>query len=316
MSWQNSVLTRAVLPLAAKRRVSSAERVRRDTEKHLIRPERYAPPKHLDRRTSVTARRHDGWPVYEIAPRKGVPKRTILYLHGGAYVLEISSTHWRFISRLADRAGARVTVPIYPLGPVLGPHKTVTALTDIATDLIERHGADQVVLMGDSAGGGLALAVAQALRDAGHSVARLVLIAPWVDATVSHPDQPVIAKGDAMLTIAGLAEAARIYAGDVGLDHRLVSPVNGDMTGLPPTCIVTGTDDLLLPDSQRLREACTVAGTPCELVEGPGMQHVYPLLPIPEAKAALDLIVARIGADADRFTAPSRNVVELEHTGA
>ena len=294
MSWQSTVLSRAILPLAAKRHVGSAERVRRDVEKHLIRPQRYAPPTHIDWRARVTARRHDGWPVYEIEPRKGAPKRTILYLHGGAYVLEISSTHWRFISRLAERAGARVTVPIYPLGPLLGPHGTVTALTDIATDLIERHGADQVVLMGDSAGGGLALAVAQALRDAGHAVARLVLVAPWVDATVSHPDQPLIAKRDAMLTIDGLVEAARIYAAGLGLEDRLVSPLNGDMTGLPPTSVLTGTDDLLLPDSRRLREACAADGTPCELVEAHGMQHVYPLLPIPEAKAALDRIVALV----------------------
>ena len=66
------------------------------------------------------------------------------------------------------------------------------------------------------------------------------------------------------------------------------------MTGLPPTSIFTGTNDLLLPDSRRLLEACTAAGTPCELIEGPRMQHVYPLLPIPEAKAALESIVALI----------------------
>ena len=299
MSWQNTVLARAVLPLAAKRHIRSAERVRRDVEKHLIRPQQFAPPRHIGLWARVSARRHDGWPVYELEPRRKASKCHILYLHGGAYVLEISISHWRFIARLARRAGARVTVPIYPLGPVLGAPGTVATLTEIAADLIDRHGADQVVLMGDSAGGGLALAVAQALRDAGRSAAQLVLIAPWADATVSHPDQPEIAKRDAMLTIEGLAEAARIYAGDTGLDDPLVSPINGDMTGLPPTSILTGTDDLLVPDSRRLLEACTTAGTPCELTEGPGMQHVYPLLPIPEARTALEHIVALVGnADA------------------
>jgi len=148
--------------------------------------------------------------------------------------------------------------------------------------------------MGDSAGGGLALAVAQALRERGHSPARLVLIAPWLDATVSHPDQPAVARRDAMLTIDGLVEAARIYAGDVGLDDALVSPIHGEMTGLPPATIFTGTSDLLLPDSRRLLDACRAAGTPCELVEGSAMQHVYPLLPIPEAKPALDRIYSLV----------------------
>jgi monoterpene epsilon-lactone hydrolase len=89
-----------------------------------------------------------------------------------------------------------------------------------------------------------------------------------------------------MLAAAGLREAARTYACGLPLDDPRVSPLHGELAGLPPITVFTGTRDLVNPDSHRLSQLCTMAGTPCELIEMPGLPHVYPLMPTPEARAA------------------------------
>jgi epsilon-lactone hydrolase len=177
-------------------------------------------------------------------------------------------------------------VPIYPLGSVLGAERTVATVTEIASELLERVGGERVVMMGDSAGGGMALAVAQALRDQGRTFRRLVLISPWLNAATDRPEQKEIARRDAILGIPGLLEAGRAYAAGLSLEDPRVSPIHGDMHDLPPITVFTGTADLLNPDSHRLCGACSPAGVPCELVEAPDSPHAYALMPTPEARAA------------------------------
>jgi monoterpene epsilon-lactone hydrolase len=295
MSLQNEVAVRLALPLlGAKRRFSDAERMRRHIERRAVRPARFAPPRLLGRWVAVAQRRAAGWPVYELAPRAGDPLRHLVYFHGGAYVNEIVLWHWLMLARLAARTPARCVVPIYPLGGALGAERTVAAATAIVRDLIEEVGADQVALAGDSAGGGMALAVAQALREEGAHPRRLVLIAPWLDVAVGDPRSRAIEPRDAMLGIAGLVEAGRAYAGDLPLDDPRVSPIHGEIAGLPPIAVSVGSEDLLNPDSHRLREACRGAGVACELVEAPGMPHAYPVFPTPEGRAAVRQIAARL----------------------
>jgi monoterpene epsilon-lactone hydrolase len=224
--------------------------------------------------------------VYELEPHSAAPARHLVYLHGGAYINEIDRLHWSLAGRLVERTPARCLVPIYPLGADLGAAGTVATVTEIAARLIEAVGADRVVLLGDSAGGGMALAAAQALRDRGHRFHRLLLISPWLDVATDRPEQREIASADPILGIPGLVEAGRTYAAGLPLDDPRVSPLHGDLRGLPATTVFTGTADLLNPDSHRLEQACAGAGVPCELVEAPGAPHAYALMPTPEARAA------------------------------
>lgn len=297
MSLLNSFITRVVLPLeGGKRQLSSAERTRRDIAARALRPDRFGPPRGLERRARVSVSHARGWPVYDLSPRAGEPVRHVLYLHGGAYVSEIVSWHWWMLGRLVKDASCRCVVPIYPLGAALGASKTVATTVDIAAEVIEDVGAERVVLMGDSAGGGLALAAAQGLRDRGLVPARVVLISPWLDVATDQPEQRAIEPRDAMLAIPGLVEAGRTYAGELPLDDPRVSPIHGELRGLPPISIFTSSEDLLAPDSHRLREACAQAGVPCELVDAPGMPHDWPLLPTPEGRAGRRRIVALLRA--------------------
>jgi acetyl esterase/lipase len=218
-----------------------------------------------------------GWPIYQTGADRG---NHVVYLHGGAYINQIVRQHWQLIAYLAHQAPAQVTVPIYPLAPRGGAATVVPQTADLLAEVIAIAGAGRVTVMGDSAGGGLALAAAQLLRDTGRPQPHgLVLIAPWLDVTMTHPDQPHINLRDPMLDIAGLAEAGRLYAGDLSPTHPWCSPIRGRLDGLAPISAFIGTDDILLPDSLALADHADVHVTN-------GMPHVYPLLPMPEGRAA------------------------------
>ncbi|HZM82269.1 MAG TPA: alpha/beta hydrolase fold domain-containing protein [Candidatus Limnocylindrales bacterium] len=219
-----------------------------------------------------------GWPVYRVDTGA---QNEVIYIHGGSYLNQIVRQHWQFIGHVARHAPANVTVPIHPLAPTGTAETTVPAMADLIADVIHRiAGPRRVTLIGDSSGGGLALAATQLLRDSGRALPHaLVLIAPWLDLTMSHPDQPRLTRLDPMLDLPGLAEAGRIYAAGLGPEHPFASPLRGDLTGLPPITIYTGTRDVLHPDSLAL------AGH-AEIHVGQGMPHVYPLLPMPEGASA------------------------------
>jgi len=228
-----------------------------------------------------------GWPVYRVDTGA---QHEVVYIHGGSYLNEIVRQHWQFIGYVARRAPANVTVPIYPLAPLGTAETNVPAMAELIAEVVSRtSGPRRVTLIGDSAGGGLALAATQLLRDTSRPLPHaLVLIAPWLDLTMSHPDQPRLTRVDPMLDLPGLAEAGRIYAGELGVEHPFGSPLRGDLAGLPPIAVYTGTRDILHPDSLALARYA-------EVHVGQGMPHVYPLLPMSEGAAAQAEIARLVG---------------------
>jgi acetyl esterase/lipase len=201
---------------------------------------------------------------------------------------EITSWHWRLIRHLVDRAEVSCLVPIYPLVPK-GTAAEVTAKT---AALIENRTTEPPILMGDSAGGGIALAAALTLRDRGvPQPRRLVLISPFLDATLSDPRQPALERTDPMLRRAGLAEAGRAYAAGLSLDDPRVSPLRGDLRGVAPITLFTGTRDLLDADARVLADAADRAGVDVQLRVARGAPHVYPLMPTRQGGAARSEII-------------------------
>ncbi|WP_330334665.1 alpha/beta hydrolase [Streptomyces sp. NBC_00536] len=291
-SWQTKAVSAVVRVSGVKKMMSSTDRVRARVEAVSLRPSSFAPPKHLDRAVTLSVGHRNHWPVYEIAPKGPAAGRRILYLHGGAYIEEILIHHWRLAAQLARQVPARVCVPVYPLAPHGRATTVVPAATDILADVIEESGPDNVIVMGDSAGGGMALAVAQQLRDRyGVQPARIVLISPWLDVTMTHPDQARIERLDPMLARAGLAEAGRLYADPLDPADPQVSPLHGTLDGLAPLTVFSGTHDILLTDSDSLAAKATKAGVPIDYHRADCLPHVYPLMPVPEGRTARDLIV-------------------------
>lgn len=152
------------------------------------------------------------------------------------------------------------------------------------------------MLAGDSAGGGLALGVARVLVDEGADVDRLVLIAPWVDATLTNPD--IDRVDDPWLSTPGAREVARVWMAGGDLRDPRVSPLLGRLDGLPPLHVWVGTRDSIHPDTLLLVERCREAGTPVELHEARGAVHVHPLTPTPEGRTGTREVVAALALTA------------------
>jgi len=264
----------------------------------MIRDNRLAqegPPQDVRRNHEESISNEHGFPVFTLWQAGTVlPGRTVIYLHGGAYVRPADDRHWRFATRLADALGARMVLPVYPLAPEFSVHDSFDELVEICVRVAEQS-PEGVVLVGDSAGGGYALAVAEALRNRGGAEPdHLVLISPWVDLTGTTPGTREAADRDPWLSLPHLSIYASFWAGTADpqeLADPRVSPGLGDLAGLPPTLMLCGTRDLLQPGCDALFERADEADWPMEYVVAPGLIHVYPLLPIPEARAAFEQIV-------------------------
>lgn len=253
------------------------------------------PPRQVEHTHAVRVANEHGFPVHWLwRADRPEPTRTVFYLHGGAYVKPSDKRHWRFATRLADALEARVVLPLYPLAPEFTVEDSFEALVDLLTRAVA-EAPDGVVLAGDSAGGGYALALAEAVRDRGEPAPdALVLLAPWVDLTGRTPGLREVAARDPWLSFEHLDVYASFWAGssdpEALVDPR-VSPGLGDLSGLPPALMLCGTRDLLQPGCDALFERGEAADWELEYVVAPGLVHVYPLLPVPEARAAFEHIV-------------------------
>jgi acetyl esterase/lipase len=242
----------------------------------------------FDKRFRVTEERlPGGFPSYTLTPRGSSPDRVVVYVHGGAFVAPIDPFQVKYAARLATTLNAQVVMPDYPLTPEHSwrdSHEDIVRLVQRATETSER-----VVVVGDSAGGGVALAAALTVRDrGGPQPSHLLLHAPWVDLTTSTPETAVVTLEDPWLFVGKMHAYAGWWAGsEDDLGRPEVSPALGDLTGLPRALMFCGTRDTLNPGCRLLARRAVEAGWDLTYVEQPGLLHVYPLLPlIPEAKAA------------------------------
>jgi epsilon-lactone hydrolase len=291
MSVQMRFLALAVRVLY-KPRTSTAERMRARMGST---GEPAAPPQALRERHEVRERVVQGFRCWSVVPRSP-SGRGAVYVHGGAYVGPVTAHHWKLVGQLAD-AGVRVEVPLYGLAPGHTFRDALPLLRQVHGELLEQVGDGGVAVVGDSAGGGLALAHAQAvLGDAALPVRRLVLISPWLDGALRAPDAVAAERRDPWLSVDGLREAARAWSGGAGPDDPAVSPLRGPVSGLPPAAVLIGDRDLLRPDVLRWVEKARAAGVQVELHDEPGAIHVYPLLPVPEGRRGAREVVAAVNA--------------------
>jgi monoterpene epsilon-lactone hydrolase len=225
------------------------------------------------------------------APRDGA---AVLYLFGGGYVLGSPASRRKTAGHVAVAAGARVLVPNYRLAP---EHPFPAAVDDAvaAYRFLIGQGAvpERTVIMGDSAGGGLAFACALALRDAGDAMpAGIVGLSPWADLRCQGATMGTCAGVDIMCTKESLLEMAAWYLAGHAASDPLASPVDGDLSGLPPVLVLVGGDEVLLDDAVRLVRGVGEGGADATLFVGAGMQHVWPTWAgaFPEADAAIALV--------------------------
>jgi acetyl esterase/lipase len=213
----------------------------------------------------------------------------MLYLHGGGYFACSPLTH-RPISASYALLGFSVFVPAYRLAP---EHPYPAAIEDVAavwSGLLERgHAPDSLALSGDSAGGGLALALLLTLRDRGIALpAATALLSPWADLSLSGSTMRSNARRDAMFTEQGFVNCAGLYLAGTDPKTPYVSPVFADLRRLPPMLIHVGEREMLREDSIRVARNAAASGVAADLRIYPVVPHVWQLAQfVPEARASM-----------------------------
>lgn len=235
--------------------------------------------------------RSGGLGGFRFEPERNRRPGAILYFHGGGFVLGSPSSHRNIASRLAQKCRLPVVLPEYRLAPeARWPSARDDACRAWRALIDEGVDPGQIVLAGDSAGGGLALAVAQYAAASGHGVpAALVCFSPWVDLSLRGATLESLAGVDLMLSPKWLAWAARTYLGGHPADEPTASPLFGDMNGLPPMLVQAAGQEVLLDDSIRLVESVRAAGGNASLQIEPNLWHVWQMFAgvLPAADAAL-----------------------------
>ena len=285
MSWQ-ARLTRMMIPFQLKGWMEGPvadKRVKIETMN------RFARLPAGVRCTPVSA---NGVPAEWVAP-PDPPAGALLYLHGGAYAMGSIHSHRDLVARLAVAAGLRALVIEYRLAPENPyPAALQDALAAYRWLLAQEIDPAQIVIAGDSAGGGLALATLLALRDGGDPLpAAAICLSPWTDLALKGASMQGKAAADVILNPAGLRRFAALYAGEHALDEPLISPNYADLHGLPPLLIQAGTDEILLDDARRLEQQARAAGVEVRLEVWEGLFHVFQTVGfLPESKEALEQI--------------------------
>lgn len=223
------------------------------------------------------------------------PDHVILYLHGGGYVQNTPKAHHPLIARICAASHRRALYLDYRLAP---EHVFPAALDDTIAAyqwLLSRPiPASNIVLAGDSAGGGLAVAAMVKMRDSGLPLpSAAVLLSPFCDLTLSSPGAR--SDADPIYTRGTLFRAGQLYAGSTPLDHPLLSPINADLRQLPPMLIQAGEVELLRDDALILADRIRAAGGQVTVSIYDGLWHVWQVYPpfiVPESRLAVEEIAA------------------------
>lgn len=224
-----------------------------------------------------------GMQVFHMEPQDD-SKPVVLYIHGGAYYHNYSSRHWAAMAEWATSTGCGIVTPNYPLLYRYTAKDAHPLMMQLYQQLVKQYSARRIIIMGDSAGGGFTLALAQEIQgDSLEQPKHLVLISPWVD--VLGGDD-ALQQHDDFLNAEVLRKVGADWAGEMDPRDPMISPLYGNMQGLPPTDLFTGTWEIFYTDIVSTCDKMKAAGVDARLHVAKKMGHVYPLWPCPEGTKA------------------------------
>ena len=224
------------------------------------------------------------------ANEKSVSRYTVFYVHGGAYRYDFLSLHWRFLEKLIKETNALVIAPGYRLAPFATYKEAFELIVPVYRKYCEEHPEKKIILMGDSAGGGLSLALTEHFKSEGIRLPdELILLSPWVDVSMENEDIPKFQPKDPLIEAASASAIARRWSGDIDVHDPRVSPIYGDLTGLKNVTVFLGTDEVLYPDVTKMFHMLD-KDVSNELIVAEGMNHIYPLYPMEEGDSACNKI--------------------------
>lgn len=222
-----------------------------------------------------------GMKIFRMSPKTEKRRQRVLYLHGGGYIHQPSVFHWRFLNKLVKETEMEFIVPIYPKAPEHTYDEAYGAVQELYKELVQDD--DNIVIMGDSAGGGLTLGLVQMIKKEQLPMPKAqIVISPWLDITLGNPDIEAYETIEPMLKPDNLKIIGKIWSGDAEPDNYKISPMYGELDGLPKLYLFVGTREIILPDARRYVQLLEAAGADFEYYEYAMQNHVFPLYPIKE----------------------------------
>ena len=210
--------------------------------------------------------------------------KALLYLPGGSYCEQPVIQHWQFCDRMAREADVTSVMAVYKKAPDYTFEAAYEYLTELWKELTAEINPRNITLMGDSAGGGLALGFAEYLNEIKlPQPGQIILFSPWLDISMETEIPEELDRCDPSLSADGLRQMGKNWAGTADVHDYRLSPINGDLSGLAPITVYFGTHEIFILDGRRFRKLCNEKGISINYIEGNKMNHGYPLYPIPEA---------------------------------
>jgi len=233
-------------------------------------------PKYISQEYIFKKEKFNERDVYVLAPKENNSNKVILYQHGGSYTTNLTTTYWEFLSDVAKDTGATIIIPDYPLTPTYYYKDVFDMMIPLYQEIIKRIGTDNLIVMGDSAGGGLSLALCQEIGERGlKQPSRLILISPWLDIRLNNPQIDEVQENDPILNKDLLKLAGQVYARGGNMSYYLVSPIEGPLDKIKNVTIFSGTYDILNPDIERFVEKAQKQGIKIDYRKTEKAVHIW-----------------------------------------
>ncbi len=234
-------------------------------------------PVKIEEECKIDTYEFSGRKVFTIKNENNVEnKKYILYFHGGSYVAEATQNHWDFLEKIVKDTGYEVIMPDYPLTPKYNYKDVYNMVEPLYKEIVEKVGKDNLIIMGDSAGGGLALGLYEKLVEDNIEIPiKTILISPWLDVRLENTEIKEIEKNDNILNKEALKLAGIAYAGEDGINKYLVNPIDGNLSKISNIKIFIGTYDILYPDCKLLKEKADKVNGNVEIKEYDKAKHIW-----------------------------------------
>lgn len=231
--------------------------------------------------------------VFILNDQKSSSQMVILYIHGGAWTNQPLNLHWLFMDKMAQALNAKVIAPIYPKVPHFSYQDTYRKMLSLYKEILASiESSNQLTIIGDSAGGNIALGLIQLLkRDGLPQPQDIILLSACVDMSLENPLIQEYEENDPMLASEGMEVITKIWAADKALKDPIISPIYGDFQGVGKITHFIGSHESLYPDAIQFDEKLTEQGVAINTFVYPKMNHVFVVMPIPEAVDAQQKII-------------------------
>lgn len=235
----------------------------------------------------------EGIKYFTLNDQQSSTQKVILYIHGGAWTVQPLIFHWKFMDKMAQSLNAKIIAPIYPKVPHFHYNHTYPSLLSLYKKILGTiESPKQLTIMGDSSGGNISLGLAHLLKMNDIPQPKdIILLSACVDMGLDNPHIPQYAKKDPMLAVGGMKVITKMWANDKNLKDPIISPIHGDFEGIGKITHFIGTHEGLYPDAMKLDEKLTKQGLDINTFVYPKMNHVFVIMPIPEARDAQEKII-------------------------